>query len=164
MQFSAAHQPRGLPTGRLDEKTGGQRHADPLRHLSHQTGHCRRRRRGLDSAVFLKANSFNAGGAVSAAPVYANNLTSAYENCGQSYIKFSRGTGGNSQPLVISPYRRRVRLPRGWITRPCPAACSFPPDEALLPVNILPDVLTEGQEKIILLVFIAPAHRAWSSF
>ncbi len=108
-----------------------------------------------DSAVFLKANSFNAGGTVSAAPVYANNLPSAYENCGQSYIKFSRGTGGNSQPLVITfSVSPSSTATSGVDYTALPTSVLIPAgqNEVLLPVNILPDGLTEGQEKIILLV------------
>lgn len=108
-----------------------------------------------DSAVFLKANSFNAGGTVSAAPVYANNLPAAYENCGQNYIKFSRGTGGNSQPLTINySISAASTATAGLDYQPIPTSVTIPAgqNDFLLPVNVLADGLLEGQESIILLI------------
>ena len=108
-----------------------------------------------DSAVFLRANSFNAGGTVSASPAYQNNLNSAYESCAPGRIRFARGNSDVSQPLTVnftvSPSSTATPgVDYTPITSPVviPAGQS----EIFLPVNILSDGLVEGQETIILLI------------
>lgn len=108
-----------------------------------------------DSAVFLKANSFSAGGTVHAEPVYAGGQASAYENCGANYIKFSRGTGGNSQPVEINFTASAASTATAGVDyAPLSSPVIIPAgqNEVLVPVSIFADGLTEGQESIVLLV------------
>ncbi|MBL7805021.1 MAG: choice-of-anchor L domain-containing protein [Saprospiraceae bacterium] len=109
----------------------------------------------FDSAVFLKANSFNAGGTVSASPLYAFGQPAAYENCGPNFIKFSRGTGGNAQPLTINySISPASTATSGVDYQPIPTSVTIPAgqNDILVPVTVLADGLAEGQEKIILLI------------
>lgn len=106
------------------------------------------------SAVFLRANSFDAGGTVNAQPVYGNNLPVAYEACNTAFIKFSRGNADNSQPLVIN---YSVDTAASTATKNLDFILGSGPtvtipagqNEILVPVIVLDDLLTEGQETIV---------------
>ena len=103
-----------------------------------------------DSAVFLRANSFNAGGGVLVTPAYPGSHGSAYESCDVGSVRFQRGNGNTSLPLPISftiggsatpgvdyvPINNFVVIPAGET-------------EVIVPITVLPDFLTEGQENIL---------------
>ena len=105
------------------------------------------------SAVFLKANSFNAGGQVSAEAAYPAGMVEAMEDCRESFIKFSRGNGDVSQALPVSyavtPQSTAIQ---GIDFEPLPTNVVIPAgqSEVLVPVKLFQDGLTEGQEKIVL--------------
>lgn len=108
-----------------------------------------------DSGVFLRANSFSAGGAATAEAVYPAGQSFVYENCGTGYVRFVRNSGDIAQPLTINftvgaastatpgvdyaPLTSPVIIPAGQ-------------NELLVPVTVYGDQLAEGQENIVLLV------------
>lgn len=107
------------------------------------------------SAVFLKANSFNAGGQVEAEPVYANGQSNAIENCGQSYIKFKRGSGDANTALPVSyTIAPQSTALQGIDFSPLPNNVVIPAgqNEVLVPVNLFQDGMTEGLEKIVITI------------
>jgi len=104
-----------------------------------------------DSAVFFRANSFDAGGSVSASPAYPGGSASSYESCDAGSIRFQRGGGSNINlplPIVFSvagsatpgvdyvPITGPVFIPAGQ-------------SEILVPITVLPDFISEGQENIL---------------
>ncbi|MFM7155101.1 MAG: choice-of-anchor L domain-containing protein [Bacteroidota bacterium] len=105
-----------------------------------------------DSAVFLKANSFSAGGQVAAAPAYAQNRPVASEGCVGGAIRFFRA-GSTTNPLTVSyavsPTSTAVA---GTDYAPLPGMAVIPAgqNEVLVPVTIFNDGLPEGTEKIVL--------------
>ena len=105
-----------------------------------------------DSAVFLKANSFSAGGQVAAAPAYAQNRPTATEGCLGGNIRFFRA-GATTNPLTVSytvsPASTAVA---GVDYAPLPGMAVIPAGESevFVPVTIFSDALQEGTEKIIL--------------
>lgn len=109
----------------------------------------------FDSAVFLKANSFNAGGQVSASAVYKPGQQLAHEGCPGAGIRFTRGNSDISQPLAVSytvaPSSTAVS---GIDYSPLPASLVFQPgqSEIFVPVTVFSDGLAEGPETIELLV------------
>ncbi|MCI5093160.1 choice-of-anchor L domain-containing protein, partial [Phaeodactylibacter sp.] len=106
-----------------------------------------------DSAVFLQANSFNAGGASSGeafSPTTNSNIT--FEACSDG--SFILGAGGDISTdrvinFSVSPQSTATAgvdyLPFGTSVT-VPAGLS----EVTLPVTVLPDNIIEGQETIIL--------------
>jgi len=108
-----------------------------------------------DSAVFLRANSFNAGGTVSASPAYNDNQNSAYENCTQGAIRFARGNGDLSQPLVVnftvSPASTATEGV-DYFAIDNPIVIPVGQSEIIEPINVFADGIPEGEEKIILLI------------
>lgn len=108
-----------------------------------------------DSAVFLRANSFNAGGVVSASPAYQDDLMSAYEGCGQGFIRFARGNGDLSQALTIDFMVSGASTATAGVDYEAlvsPVVIPAGQSEFLLPVNVFTDGIAEGQEDIILLI------------
>lgn len=106
------------------------------------------------SAVFLRANSFVAGGTVNASPAYAAAQSTAYEGCGQSFIRFTR-SGDNSQPQAVSyTVSPASSATPGLDYAPLSGTATIPAgqSEVLVPVNVFSDGLPEGPESIILLV------------
>jgi hypothetical protein len=107
-----------------------------------------------DSAVFLRANSFSAGGQVLASPAYPGGFGTAYENCDAGSVRFARGNNDVSQPLVVDftvagsatpgvdyvPISSPVTIPAGQM-------------ELLVPIQVIPDQLMEGPENIL---FVLP--------
>ncbi len=107
------------------------------------------------SAVFLKANSFNAGGQVEAEAVYANSQTNAIENCGQSHIKFKRGSGDASTALAVSySIAPQSTALQGIDFAALPTSIIIPAGqtEVLVPVTLFQDGMAEGVEKIVLTI------------
>ncbi|MCS7035230.1 MAG: choice-of-anchor L domain-containing protein [Saprospiraceae bacterium] len=102
------------------------------------------------SAVFLRANSFSAGGRVLAEAVYpSNNQNFTREGCGNSFIRFYRGTGDISQPVTVNYTLDPTSTAQmGVDFAPLPNSIVIPAGQTqvLVPVNILLDQLTEGQE------------------
>lgn len=108
-----------------------------------------------DSAVFLRANSFNAGGTVSAAATYPNTQPNAVENCAPGAIRFARANGDVSQPLTVNfAVSGASTATPGIDYAPMTSPVIIPAGQAdlLVPVNVFSDGLTEGQEKIVLLI------------
>lgn len=104
------------------------------------------------SAVFLKANSFNAGGQVDAEVVYPTNLQSAYEDCGQQYIRFKRGTGDLNLDLPVNyNLTAQSTATAGLDYQTLPTNITIPAGktEVLVPINILSDGIMEGTEQIV---------------
>lgn len=105
-----------------------------------------------DSAVFLKANSFSAGGQVAAVPAYTQNRPAASEGCVGGAVRFFRA-GATTNPLTVSyavsPTSTAVA---GIDYAPLPGIAVIPAgeNEVLVPVTIFNDGLPEGTEKIII--------------
>lgn len=108
-----------------------------------------------DSAVFLRANSFNAGGQVAATPVYHDNQQSAAEGCTGGAIRFSRGNSDLTQPLtvnyVVSP-ASTATPDVDYAALPTSVVIPAGQTEITLPVEVYADGIPEGPESIILLV------------
>ena len=107
------------------------------------------------SAVFLRANSFNAGGAISVAVEYPHGQSAALEGCDTTFLRFTRGNSDTTQALTIdfvvdSNSTATAGVDYGALSSPIviPAGQS----EVVLPVFVFNDNLTEGQESIILLL------------
>ncbi|MFN0174376.1 MAG: choice-of-anchor L domain-containing protein [Saprospiraceae bacterium] len=107
-----------------------------------------------DSAVFFRANSFDAGGTVLASPAYPGGSGSSYESCDAGSIRFQRGGGSNinlPQPITFSvagsatpgvdyvPITGPVIIPAGQ-------------SEILVPITVLPDFISEGEENILVTI------------
>ena len=109
----------------------------------------------FDSGVFLRANSFEAGGSVVAETVYPAGIQHVYENCDTGYVRFIRGNGDNSQPLTVNFAVSGISTATpGADYEPLasPAVIPAGQNEILIPVLVWSDTLQEGQENIILLL------------
>ena len=108
------------------------------------------------SAVFLRANSFDAGGQVKAEAVYPST-SQAYtvEGCNNGFIRFYRGTGDVNQPLPVT-YKMAPgsTATPGLDFDPLPVSVTIPAGqtELLVPVNVIKDQLPEGTESFTLLL------------
>lgn len=105
------------------------------------------------SAVFLRANSFDAGGRALADAIYPSTVPYTREGCQDGYIRFYRGTGDASQPLVVN----YTMAPGNTATPgldfdPLPTTVTIPAGqtEVLIPVHVLEDQLVEGTERFTL--------------
>lgn len=102
------------------------------------------------SAVFLRANSFSAGGRVLAEVVYpSTNQAFTREGCSNSFIRFYRGTGDISQPLTVNyTLDPNSTAQMGVDFEPLPTSIVIPAGQTqvLVPVNVILDQLTEGSE------------------
>ncbi|MEI6410795.1 MAG: choice-of-anchor L domain-containing protein, partial [Bacteroidota bacterium] len=106
------------------------------------------------SAVFLKANSFDAGGQAKAQPIYPAGQQFVYEDCGNTgFIRFYRGTGDASQPLVINFTVSGTATP-GDDYAPLTSPITIPAGqtEILIPVTVFADLLIEGDETIVIAI------------
>lgn len=103
------------------------------------------------SAVFLRANSFDAGGIVKAVSVYPAGPQFVYEGCGQGYIKFSRGNNDLSQPITVNFTVGGTATP-GADYDPIVGPFVIPAGQAFIqiPINVIADLIAEGTETIIL--------------
>ncbi|TAK33673.1 MAG: hypothetical protein EPO28_17060, partial [Saprospiraceae bacterium] len=107
-----------------------------------------------DSAVFLKANSFNAGGTASGeiiVPSTGSNFV--YENCDDGFIVFTRVGGNLSLPFVVN-YNV---LPGSTATpgldyAPLPGSVVIPAGQTqvIVPIDVYSDFLIEGTETILI--------------
>ena len=109
------------------------------------------------SAVFLKANSFEAGGNAKALPIYPAGAQFVYEgNCGGGgFIRFVRGSGDINVPLVIdytvSP-NSTATVGLDYAPLPNPITIPAGQTEILIPVTVFSDLIIEGNESIILVL------------
>jgi len=106
----------------------------------------------FDSAVFLAANSFDAGGeaeVVATVPPLQN--TTAYEGCTDGFFRFTRSSGDPSVELVIN-YTITGTATYGVDYAPIPLSAVIPAGQSSIqiPVDIIDDVLNEGTETIII--------------
>lgn len=108
-----------------------------------------------DSAVFLEANSFDAGGdAEVVANVPYTASTVAYEGCTPGFFFFQRSGGNLSMPLVINYTISGTATP-GLDYQPIPMSVTIPAGQTFyqLPVNIIDDLINEGTETITITLF-----------
>lgn len=103
------------------------------------------------SAVFLKANSFDAGGGISANTVYPNGQPAAIEGCENGVIRFVRSTGDLNTPLTVHYTIGGTATP-GTDYAVLPDSVVIPAGDSifLLPVSVFNDLIAEGQEFIVL--------------
>ncbi len=107
-----------------------------------------------DSAVFLKANGFTAGGTATVAAqfpyfVSANN---AYECCSDGAFRFERNSGTDvNQPLVV-PFTIGGTATNGVDYDFLPNSVTIPPGQMYydLPISVVCDGISEGPESIVL--------------
>jgi gliding motility-associated-like protein len=108
----------------------------------------------FDSAVFLKANSFNSGGLAKAEPfgtIEGSNVI--YEGCLGGYFEFSRQGGDNSEDLVVNfTISSSSTATPGTDYTPLPTSITIPAgqDTYQLFIDAFNDLITEGPETIIL--------------
>jgi len=106
-----------------------------------------------DSAVFLRANSFNAGGEVQVTPAYPGAQGSAYESCSSGHVRFKRSNADLGQPLIVNFAVSGSATP-GVDYAPINSPIVIPAgqSEILIPISVIPDVLNEGAENILLTI------------
>lgn len=106
-----------------------------------------------DSAVFLKANSFDAGGEVLVQTAYPGGLSIAYENCDAGQIRFSRGSSDINLPLQV-PFTVGGTATPGvdYVPLISPVIIPAGQTEIFVPVQVIPDALPEGPESIQLII------------
>lgn len=107
------------------------------------------------SAVFMRANSFNAGGTAKAEPIYPpGGPQFAYESCGtHSFYRISRENSDISQPLTVNFAISGTAI-AGVDYTAIPGSVTIPTGQTsvLIPITVHPDALAEGTETIILLL------------
>lgn len=107
----------------------------------------------FNSAVFLKANSFYAGGNTAVSFVVNNSPTDdqAYEGCGTAQLVFDR-VGASPDADLSVQYTISGTATSGLDYIPIPASVVIPAgqDKLTLPITILTDALSEGQETFII--------------
>ncbi|NUO01435.1 MAG: HYR domain-containing protein, partial [Saprospiraceae bacterium] len=106
-----------------------------------------------DSAIFLDAGSFDAGGNASVEWAVNSNPVSdiAYENCGTVNLVFDRVGGSINLPLSV-PYTITGSATAGLDYVPFASTIVIPAGQSqfTLPVTILNDAILEGDETIII--------------
>ncbi len=105
-----------------------------------------------DSAVFFRANSFDAGGQAEVSaenPATGTNIV--YEDCGTAFFEFVRTQGDISQPVVIDITVSGTATP-GVDYMPLPNPIIIPPFQSSIqiPIIVLSDLIVEGPESIII--------------
>jgi len=107
-----------------------------------------------DSAVFLGANTFNAGGTATGEAFAASTGTNVvYESCDDGSYIFHRAGSNNSLPLTLTfTIHPSSTATSGVDYVPFPLTITIPPgvDEYVLPVDVIADNIPEGVETIIL--------------
>ena len=107
-----------------------------------------------DSAVFLEAGSFNAGGQATVSAINASTGTNlVYEDCGDAFITFTRQTGDISLPLVITyTIDPSSTATNGLDYTGLPPSITIPAGqtEVTIPLTIFSDGIPEGLETIII--------------
>ena len=102
------------------------------------------------SAVFLRANSFDAGGTAKAEAVYAAGQPTAFEDCPASYIRFSRDSSDINLPLEVNFTVSGSATPGiDYTPLNSPVVIPAGQQEVLIPVVIFEDNSPEGQENIV---------------
>ncbi|MBK8557586.1 MAG: choice-of-anchor L domain-containing protein [Lewinellaceae bacterium] len=106
------------------------------------------------SAVFLAANSFNAGGNIKPESVYPAGQTYIYEDCGPGgFIRFTRVGGDVSQPFVVN-YSISPNSTATWgvdyAALPNPIIIPAGATYIDIPITAFQDFIAEGDETIIL--------------
>ncbi len=108
----------------------------------------------LDSAVFLEAGSFNAGGQATVTGGAATGSGVVYEDCGgDGFITFVRETGDVSLPLDITyTINPASTATPGADYSPLPPNIIIPAGqtEVTIPISAFADNITEGIETIII--------------
>ncbi len=103
-----------------------------------------------DSAVFFRANSFNAGGEAEVTAVNpATGTNIVYEDCGTGFFEFVRTGGDISQPVTINVTIGGTATP-GVDYVPIPTPIVIPPyqNSIQIPLTVLSDLIIEGPETI----------------
>ena len=106
-----------------------------------------------DSAVFLKANGFSAGGTATVeAKLPYTSSGNGYECCSDGYFRFERNSGTALNVDLSVPFSIGGSAVNGVDYEQIPNAITIPAGEAFvdLPINIFCDGLQEGQENIVL--------------
>ncbi|PSJ76097.1 hypothetical protein C7N43_15585 [Sphingobacteriales bacterium UPWRP_1] len=109
----------------------------------------------LDSAVFLAANSFNAGNAVSVSSfVPSSGTQDAYEGCQDGYFQFTRGDITDLSAPIILNLTITGTATAGADYQTLPLTITIPAGQISyqLPVIAYADLLPEGFESIIVQV------------
>ncbi|MEM9820530.1 MAG: choice-of-anchor L domain-containing protein [Bacteroidota bacterium] len=107
-----------------------------------------------DSAVFLKANSFSAGGTANVTtevPGFGNNEIT--ESCTDGFFVFERTNDDLSADLVIDYSISNLSTATAGVDYdPLPTSITIPAGDSVfyLPVTVYEDALVEGTEQIIL--------------
>lgn len=106
------------------------------------------------SAVFLRANSFNAGGTAKVEAIYPPNQSVAYEGgCGPVFLKFSRDSSDLSQPLSVNFGITGTATPGlDYQSIASPVVIPANQNSILIPLNVFNDALLEGPETIQLII------------
>lgn len=106
------------------------------------------------SAVFLRANSFNAGGTAKAEAIYPPGLNKAFEGgCGPAAFRFSRDSSDLTQPLTVNFAVAGTATPNvDYTAITSPVVIPAGQQSILVPVNVLNDALAEGVENIQLVI------------
>lgn len=105
-----------------------------------------------DSAVFLAANSFNAGQSIAVqAFVPSTNSAAAYEGCQDGYFIFTRPSDSDlSEPLVIPLLIDGTAQPNvDYDALPNQAVIQAGDTSVILPIIAYSDLFSEGEESII---------------
>ncbi|MDX2135061.1 MAG: choice-of-anchor L domain-containing protein [Saprospiraceae bacterium] len=106
-----------------------------------------------DSAVFLKAGSFDGGGSASVEFLVNDDPDDedAYEGCETAVLRFDRVGGNINVPLPVSFTVAGSATP-GADYSPIPTTVIIPAgqDKLTIPVNIVNDLITEGDEDIVI--------------
>ncbi len=108
-----------------------------------------------DSAVFLKANSFDAGGNADATVMTPDGNASnvIYEACDMGGFIFTRADGDLSAPLIVNFNLSPTSTATSGVDfQPLPTSITIPAGDSVyfLPVNVVTDMIVEGNETIIL--------------
>lgn len=103
------------------------------------------------SAVFLKANSFEAGGQAKVQTIYPAGQTYIYEDCGNNgFIRFVRGGGDPNVDLVINFTVSGTATPgTDYNTFTGPLVIPAGQTQIDIPITAFPDGIVEGDETIV---------------
>lgn len=108
----------------------------------------------FDSAVFLRANSFSAGGTgIGAATATSTGTNVIYESCNDGSITFTRAGGDINLPLVLNyTIAPQSTATPGVDYEPLSGTVVIPPGQTSwsIPINVFNDNITEGVETIII--------------
>ena len=112
----------------------------------------------FDSAVFLKANSFDAGGAAlgeSMVPLTGSSDSYESDECGEAFFTFTREGGNILDPVVFEYEVSGTATPGVDFTGLPPSPITIPAGAPLIqvPIQIIQDDLAEGMETVTLFLF-----------